>query len=102
MKIRTVVLTAVIVAAMIGEWKLAAFIAEARAIHGYHGICNAGVGQPYTDFIHQLRAIADSGDTNRMVVVLRRADEHSRDIYDVWLDSYRHDSYRKSIDEILK
>ncbi|MGD0812497.1 MAG: hypothetical protein ABSA83_02740 [Verrucomicrobiota bacterium] len=102
MKIRTVtILTIVIVAAMIVEWKFVAFTTEARTIHGYHGICNDGVGQPYADFIRQLRTMAESGDTNRLVAVLRRADEHSRDIYDVWLADER-DAYRESLHEILK
>jgi hypothetical protein len=106
MKIRTViVLAAVALAAMIAEWRFAASMGAAQAIHNYHGICNVGVGQPYADFIHQLRTIAESGDTNRLVTVLRRADERSRDIYDVWLGdglpSY-HEKYRKSLGEILK
>jgi hypothetical protein len=108
MKTRTVIiLAAVVVAAMIVEGKFVAFVSAGSAIHNYHGICNAGVGQPYQDFIHQLRTIAESGDTNRLVTVLRRADEHSRDIYDVWLGAYAGgaidtDAYEKSIDEILK
>jgi hypothetical protein len=103
MKTRTVtILAAVAVAAMFFEWKFVAFTSEGSAIHSYHGICNGGVGQPYQDFIHQLRTMAESGDTSRLVTVLRRADEHSGDIYDVWLDYDHHDAYRKSIDEILK
>ena len=107
MKIRIIIVlaTVVVVAAMIVEWRFASWMGASSAIHNYHGICNGGVGEPYQDFIHQLRAIAESGDTNRLVTVLRRADERSRDIYDVWLGdglpSY-HDAYRKSIDEILK
>jgi hypothetical protein len=102
MKIRTIIiLAAVAVAAMIAEWKFASSMGAAQAIHGYHGICNGGVGQPYADFVHQLRTMAESGDTNRLVVVLRRADEHSRDIYDVWLDG-KQDAYQASISEILR
>jgi len=102
MKPRIVVVLAVLVlVAMAAEWKLAAFMTEARIIHGYHGIWNGGVGQPYTDFIHQLRTISESGDTNKLATVLRRADERSRDIYDVWLADKR-DAFRESIHEILK
>jgi hypothetical protein len=102
MKIRTVIfLAAAVMAAIIVEWKFAASMGEAHAKHGYHGICNGGVGEPYADFIHQLRTMAESGDTNRLAIVLRRADEHSRDIYDVWLDDKR-DAYKTSIYEILK
>ena len=107
MKIRIIIVlaTVVVVAAMIVEWKFAAWMGASSAIHNYHGICNVGAGRPYQDFVHQLRTIAESGDTNRLVTVLSRADEHSRDIYDVWLGdglSEYHDAYRKSIDEILK
>src|SRR5947207_13999626 len=107
MKIRIIIVLATIamVAAMIVEWKLAAWMGASSAIHNYHGICNGGVGRPYQDFVHQLRTIAESGDTNRLMTVLRRADERSRDIYDVWLGDglpAYHEAYRKSIDEILK
>jgi hypothetical protein len=103
MKTRTVaILAPVVVAAMFVEWKFVASMSAGSAIHNYHGICNGGVGRPYQDFIHQLRTMAESGDTNRLVTVLRRADEHSGDIYDVWLDYDQHDAYRKSINEILK
>jgi len=106
MKTRTVIVLAVVAfVAMLVEWQVAKSWGAASAIHSYHGICNGGVGQPYQDFIHQLRMIAESGDTNRLVTVLRRADERSRDIYEVWLGdclpSY-HDKYRESIHEILK
>ena len=105
MKIRIIIVLAavVVVVAMIVEWKFAASMGAAQAKHGYNGICNGGIGEPYTDFIHQLRRMAESGDTNRLVTVLRRADERSRDIYEVWLGGgYKNDFYRKSIDEILK
>ncbi|HYT61985.1 MAG TPA: hypothetical protein VEL06_17525 [Haliangiales bacterium] len=102
MKTRTVlILAAVVVAAMIVEWQFVAFMTEARIVHGYHGTCNGGVGQPYADFVRELRKMADSGDTNRLAIVLRRADERSRDIYDVWLTDKR-DAYQESIHEILK
>jgi hypothetical protein len=109
MKIRIIiVITAVVVVgAMIVEWKFASRMGAGVAIHNYHGICNCGVGEPYQDFIHRLRLMAEGGDTNRLVTALRRADEHSRDIYDVWLGAYPGgaidtDVYRKSVDEILK
>ena len=109
MKIRTVLIVVAVLAVLAGaamtlEWKFVSFVAQGSAIHNYHGICNGGVGEPYQDFIHQLRAMAEGGDTNRLVTVLRRADEHSRDIYEVWLNDsdVHHDAYRKSIDEILK
>jgi hypothetical protein len=90
MKMRTVIiLGAIVVSAMIAEWKFVALMTEARIVHGYHGTCNGGVGQPYADFIHQLRALAESGDTNRLVTVLRRADERSRYIYEAWLSDER-------------
>lgn len=102
MKTRTLIILAILViAAMAAEWKFAAFMSEARTIHAYHGICNGGVGQPYADFIRELRVMAESGDTKRLGTVLRRADEHSRDIYDVWLYDKR-DAYQESIHEILK
>jgi hypothetical protein len=106
-KIRIIIVLVAVamVVSMIVEWKFAAWMGASSAIHNFHGICNGGVGQPYQDFVHQLRTIAETGDTNRLVTVLRRADEHSRDIYDVWLAdglAEYHDAYRKSIDEILK
>lgn len=102
MKTRTVIVLAVVaVAAMFVEWKLAISMGEAYAKHGYNGTCNGGVGRPYADFIRELSKMAESGDTNRLATVLRRADERSRDIYDVWLDD-KQDAYRKSIDEILR
>ena len=112
MKIRTFIVLAAVgfigmVVGVVVEWS---FESSSRTgtidvIHDFHGVCNVGVGQPYQDFIHQLRLMAESGDTNRLVVVLRRADERSRDIYDVWLGygmPEDHEVYRKSIDEILR
>src|SRR5437016_12261745 len=103
MKIRIIIVLAVVivVAAMIVEWKFAASMGAAYAKHGYHGICNGGVGQPYADFIRELRKMAESGDTNRLATVLRRADERSRDIYDVWLYD-RRGAYVESLHDILK
>jgi hypothetical protein len=99
------VMTIGIFIGIVVDWRLARSSGPSFSVHNYHGICNEGVGRPYQDFVHQLRTIAESGDTNRLVTVLRRADERSRDIYDVWLGdglpSY-HDKYRESIHEILK
>jgi hypothetical protein len=102
MKTRTVIiLAAVVVTAMIAEWQFVADMTEVRVIHGYHGFCNSGIGHPYADFIHQLRTLAEKGDTDKLATVLRRADERSRDIYDVWLDN-KPDAYKESTREILK
>jgi hypothetical protein len=102
-KIRIIIVLAavIVVAAMIVEWKFAVSMGAAYAKHGYHGICNGGVGQPYEEFIRELRKIAEGGDTNRLAAVLRRADQRSRDMYDVWLYDDR-DAYRESLNEILK
>ncbi len=81
--------------------KLSAVKAARYDKHAYNGIYNSGVGRPYEDFIHELRKIAESGDTNRLMTVLRRAENHSRDIYDVWLFD-DHEAYRKSLEEILR
>lgn len=107
MKTRTVViLTALVVAAMVVEAKFVASMSAGSAIHNYHGICNVGVGQQYGDFIHRLRTMAENGDTKRLVTVLRRADEHSGEIYRVWLGANAGgdidtDAYKKSIEQIL-
>jgi hypothetical protein len=73
-KTRTIVILVVLLTVVVGivlavEWRFVAFMTEARAIHNYHGICNSGVGQPYEDFIHQLRTMAERGDTNRLATV---------------------------------
>ena len=99
MKIRTVIILAAVgVVAMIGEWKFV----EARTFNHYRRICNEGVSKPYEGFIHQLRVTAESGDTNRLVSVLRRADEDSDIMHAVWIDDVHHNAYQRSIDEILK
>ena len=114
MKIRTVIVLAAVgfvgmAAGIFVEWSFASSsrMGAIDAIHNFHGVCNGGVGRPYQDFIHQLRVMAESGDTNRLVTVLRRADERSRDIYDVWLGvnaggDIDGDAYKKSIDEVLR
>jgi hypothetical protein len=99
--IAAIVMVVAVVVVVVAGWSFVGLMAETRAIHGYHGLCNGGVGQPYADFVHRLRTLSESGDTNTLAHVLRRADEHSRDIYDVWLDADP-DAYRKSIQEILK
>jgi hypothetical protein len=106
-KTRTIViLVALVTATMIVEWRLAKFqswVEVGSAKHNYNGIFGRAVGQPYQVFIHQLRLMAESGDTNRLATVLRRADERSRDIEEVWLGGgYENNFYQKSIDEILK
>ena len=101
-KTRTVIgLFAVAVLVIPVKWKFAASAGAASAIHGYHGICNAGVGEPYSEFMHELRKLAESGDTNKLLTVLRRAAERSSDIYSVWLYEKR-DAYLKSTHEILQ
>ncbi len=100
-KITAFILGLLIMAAMTVEWKVASFLSAGSAIHNYHGICNDGVGRTYEGFIHELRTMAEAGDTNRLVTVLHRSEEHSRDLYEVWLAGDR-DAYRKSLDEILK
>jgi hypothetical protein len=67
----------------------------------YHGLCNDGVGQPYVDFIHQLRGLSESGNTKELSRVLAAADTNSVLICDVWL-SGDIDAYRASIQKILK
>ena len=101
MKKAAVVWTIVAMVAMVGEWKLAVSMGGAYDKHEYNGIYNSGIGQPYADFIHELCRMAESGNTNRLAIVLRRADEHSLDIHRVWLYDER-DAYQKSLDEILK
>jgi len=96
-----VIASIVVIVALAVKWNFVAFMAETRAIHGYHGLCNGGVGEPYVEFVHRLRTLSESGDTNTLARVLRRADEHSRDIYGVWLDA-KPDAYRESIHEVLK
>lgn len=103
MKIRIILVLGmvIVVAAMMVGWKFVATKGAAYDKHAYNGIYNSGVGHPYEEFIRELRKIAESGDTNRLMTVLRRAEQHSSDIYAVWLYD-DHDAYRKSLDEILK
>jgi hypothetical protein len=104
-----VILAAAVILVMIAEWKYVSFATqiatefeiENHTVRYYHGLCNGGVGKPYADFIHRLRTLYESGDTNALARVLRGADERSRDIYNVWL-SNNPDAYQKSIHEILK
>ena len=86
---------------MTGEWQYVASSTEVRIIRHYHGLCNGGVGQPYADFVHQLRTLQENGDTNGLARALRGADERSRDIYGVWLADKRN-VYLESTREILK
>ena len=96
-----VFLIAVVVLAMFAEWQYFAVTREAKIVHHFHGLCNGGVGMPYVDFIHELRVLNDSGDANALSRALRRADEHSHDIYHVWLDD-KPTAYRESTQDILK
>jgi hypothetical protein len=86
---------------MVVEGKFVAFMAKGEVIHQHNGVFNYGVGKPYADFVHQLRVLCEDGDTNALARILRSADEHSRDIYEVWLGNDP-DAYRKSMREILK
>ncbi len=103
MFIKTRILVAIAVAvivAMVIEWHVASGWSRTMTAHYFHGVCNAGVGQPYQDFIHQLRGFYESGDTNKLGRVLTMADTNSLDIYSVWLyEDY--DAYRSSIRKIL-
>jgi len=96
-----VALVIFLVVTMAVKWQFVAFMAESRAVHGYHGLCNGGIGEPYADFVHRLRLLSESGDTNTLARVLKRADQRSRDIYEVWL-APEPDAYRKSINEIFE
>ena len=86
-----------IILAMIFEWQFA----EGLTSHRYHGLCNAAVGRPYVDFVHQLHSYYESGDTNALGRALSGADKRSGDIYRVWLED-KPDAYRTSIQAILK
>ena len=99
------VLTAVIVA-MLVEWQVSTMFRKTKAqeedVHRhYHGLCNRGVGQPYTEFTHQLRVLSERGDAAALARALHEADEHSGDIYRVWLDD-DDTAYRTSIQQALR
>jgi len=95
-----VIISIVLVIAAIAEWHYAYSFGEADAGHGFHGLCNSGVGAPYQDFVHRLRVLAESGDTNALTATLRTADQRSRDMFEVWL-SYNPDAYKESLHQIL-
>ena len=97
----TAFLIVAILAAMFVEWQYFAVTREARLVHYYHGLCNGGVGNPYVDFIHRLRVLDENGDTKGLTRALRKADEHSHDIYNVWLYD-KPGAYRESTVESLK
>ena len=86
---------------MVVEWQVATGWGRAMSAHYWHGLCNTGVGWPYTHLVHELRTISDSGDSARLNRALRAADEHSRDIFDVWLQK-KTTAYKSSVDEILR
>ena len=99
-----VILAIAVVLVMISEWKyveITTAIRATRDIREYHGLCNYGVGWPYAEFVHGLRELQESGDTNKLSQVLRRADDHSHVIFDVWLYG-KSDAYKNSIEEILR
>ena len=99
MKRRIFVVVAVGIA-MAVEWQVAAGWGRASAAHYFHGLCNGGVGWPYAGFVHRLRTLSDTGDTKRLSEALRAADEHSHDMFAVWLYE-KPDAYRSSINDIL-
>lgn len=96
-----VFLTVLPISIMIIEWRFVSFRTEERVTRKFHGVCNVGVGDPYSDFMHQLRTIFESGDTNTLARALQRGDQHSRDIFEVWL-AEKPNAYRSSIREILR
>ena len=97
---RRIITVVAVLIAMAAEWRVASFWGFAGSAHYFHGICNTGVGWPYADFVHRLRVLSDSGDTQRLNQALQAADKRSHDIFKVWL--YNHeDAYKKSLDEVL-
>jgi len=104
-KRRTLVIVSIILVVLaIAEWYFAFTFGQADgradAAHRFHGLCNSGVGMPYQEFMHNLRVLADSGDTNKLTAALHTADQCSRDIFEVWL-AYNPDAYKESIQKIL-
>ncbi|HEV2434924.1 MAG TPA: hypothetical protein VG077_02905, partial [Verrucomicrobiae bacterium] len=99
---RAVILTiGVMLLLMVVEGLLVAGKTKYDDVRYYHGLCNDGVGQPYVDFIHQLRGLSDSGNTKELSRVLAAADTNSVIICDVWLSGDM-DAYHASIQKILK
>ena len=96
-----VIMVTVFLLAMIIEWKFVAGKGEAETAHKYHGLCNYGIGWPYKDFIHHLRTLSDSGNTNSLSRALHNADDRSMDIFNVWLYD-EPEAYSASIHEIFK
>jgi len=95
-----VFLIAFAISAMIIEWRFVSFRTEVCVTRKFHGLCNGGIGDPYSDLMHRLRTIAESGDTNSLAQALQQADERSRDLFEVWLEE-NPNAYRSSIKEIL-
>jgi len=88
---------------MVLEGYLVAFKTKVDTVRSFHGICNDGVGWPYGNFIHQLRELSDSGNTEGLSRVLHAADSDSNKIaiFGVWLYQDE-DAYRSSITNILR
>ncbi len=101
-KTRTIVIAGIgVLLLMVAEWRYVAWRTEIETVREFHGLCNTGVGTPYFDFVHQLRLIQESGDTNKLARVLRGADNGSHDISLVWLHR-KPLAYKESLEKILK
>jgi hypothetical protein len=99
---RAVILTiGIMFLLMVVEGLIVASKTKYDDVRYYHGLCNDGVGQPYMDFIHQLRGLSESGHTTELSRVLAAADTNSLLICNVWLYG-DDDAYRSSITNILK
>src|SRR3954471_2697301 len=92
--------TVIFLLAIVVEWFVASGWGRASTAHDFRGLCNGGVGWPYADFIHRLRVLSDSGDTQRLNQALQAADKRSQDMFEVWLN-HKQGAYKQSLDEIL-
>jgi hypothetical protein len=97
---RRISIVAALFVAMVLEWLVASGWGRASTAHYFHGLCNGGVGWPYADFIHRLRVLSDTGDTQRLNQALQAADKRSHDMFKVWLYD-KEGAYRQSLDETL-
>jgi hypothetical protein len=96
-----VVLIVAIVLAMVAEWQYVALVTKVNTLRYCHALFDAEVGEPYVEFIHQLRMLSDSGQADKLGQALRGADEQSLDIYNVWR-SDNADAYASSIHKMMK